>query len=67
MLDKFYRVAHFHSVAEVIDWMQQAGFGAMQFCQTIFGIPGDAPTMEPVCDGWGEGAFVVLSAEKKSD
>ncbi len=64
--DKFYQAAHFHSVAEVIDWIQQAGFGAMQFCQTIFGIPGDASTIKPVRDGWGEGAFVVLSAKKNS-
>ncbi len=62
--DKFYRVARFYSVAEIADMVRQVGFGAMQFCQTIFGIPGDAPAAEPIREGCGEGAFVVLSAEK---
>ena len=33
---KFYRVARFYSVADIADRVRQTGFGAMQFCQTIF-------------------------------
>ncbi len=62
--DKFYRVARFYSVADIADRVRQTDFGAMQFCQTIAGIPNDRLTVEPVRDGYGEGAFVVLSAEK---
>ena len=62
--DTFYRVARFYSVADIADRVRQTGFGAMQFCQTIFGVPGDAPAIQPMRDGYGEGAFVVLSAKK---
>lgn len=62
--DKFYRAAHFYAAAEVAECVQHMGFGALQFCQTIFGVPGDHPEEEPVHDGYGEGAFVVMSAEK---
>ncbi len=39
-------------------------------CQTIFGVPdemsGQTLEVELVCDGYGDGAFVVLSAKKTS-
>ena len=62
--DEVYRVARFYSAAEVAGCVQQAGFGAMQFCQTLFGVPSDRDTVEPIREGCGQGAFVVLSAEK---
>ena len=64
MNDHFYRDAHFYSVAEITKHVQQAGFGVPRFYQTIFGIPVNMRAAEPVRDGYGEGAFVVLCAEK---
>jgi SAM-dependent methyltransferase len=65
--DPFYRQAHFYSVGQVANYARQVGFGNIEFCQTIFGLPGetsgDIETL-PVRAGYGEGAFVVLSAEK---
>jgi SAM-dependent methyltransferase len=60
---KFYRDARFYSVAQVAEWTRQAGFGGIQFCQTLCGLPGEMS--DQVRDGYGEGAFVVLSAQKK--
>ena len=60
--DKFYREASFYSVAEVAQWTVKAGFGGLQFCQTIFGLPDKNPDALQVRDGYGAGAFVVLSA-----
>jgi len=61
---KFYREAHFYSVAEVADCTREVGFGNLQFCQTIFSLPSEAPKTEQIRDGYGEGAFVVLCGEK---
>jgi len=62
----FYRHAHFYSAAEVATWTRQAGFGGLRFCQTILGFPDDSQRTYEVRDGYGEGAFVVLSAERRS-
>jgi len=62
--NKFYREAHFYSVTQIADWAKQQGFGKIQFCQTIFGLPSEMSKVEQVRDGYGEGAFVVLSADK---
>ena len=35
----FYRYAHFHSVVEVIAWLQTVGFSATRTCQTLFAFP----------------------------
>jgi SAM-dependent methyltransferase len=62
--DKFYREAHFRSVDEITGVLAQVGFDKMQFCQTVFGIPGKTSNTTQVLDGYGEGAFAVISAEK---
>jgi ubiquinone/menaquinone biosynthesis C-methylase UbiE len=62
--DKFYRGAKFYSVTEVVACAQQVGFGHLQFCQTIFGLPSNVSSTQPTCGGHGQGAFVVMSAEK---
>jgi SAM-dependent methyltransferase len=62
--DEFYRPAHFYSAAQVADHVRQAGFGRLESCQTLFGLPGEAPEIEPVRAGYGAGAFVVLNARK---
>lgn len=62
--DKFYKEAHFYSVPEIVALVRQVGFGELQFCQTIIGFPNNSATAYQVCAGYGEGAFVVLSAIK---
>lgn len=63
--DSFYRQARFYAAGQVADDVLQAGFDRLEFCQTLSGLPGEAPEIEPVRAGYGEGAFVVLSARKR--
>jgi SAM-dependent methyltransferase len=61
----FYRNARFYSVEEVADWVKRAGFDAIQFCQTLFdGSSEFLPRGLEVREGYDEGAFVVLFAQK---
>jgi ubiquinone/menaquinone biosynthesis C-methylase UbiE len=60
----FYRYAHFCSVTQVINWLMRSGFGAIKTCQTIFKLPNEIIAIEPVKDGYGEGGFVVIAAQK---
>lgn len=62
--DKFYKEAHFYSAPEIVALIRQAGFGQLQFCQTIMGLPNESMTAYQVHDGYGEGAFVAVSATK---
>jgi len=62
--NKFYKEAHFYSVPEIIAFLRQVGFGQMQFRQTIMGFPNSSETAYQVHEGYGEGAFVVISATK---
>ena len=57
---KFYKEATFFSTREVLDHLETAGLGATEIMQTL--IPGD--TEKTVLDGFGEGAFVVIKANK---
>ncbi len=62
----FYRDARFYSVEDVAAWVRGAGFGSPHFCQTLLDVPGDwSPRELEIRDGYGEGAFVVLSARKQ--
>ena len=61
----FYRYAHFYSVTQVMSWLKQLGFGAIKTCQTIFKLPREMTAIEPVKDGYGEGGFVVIAAQKE--
>ncbi|MGZ8886339.1 MAG: class I SAM-dependent methyltransferase [Halobacteriota archaeon] len=60
----FYRYAHFYSVAQVISRLKQLGFGAIKTRQTILKPPREMTAVEPVKDGYGEGGFVVIAAQK---
>ena len=60
-----YRYAHFHSVTQVINWLMQSGFDAIKTCQTIFKLPKEMTAVEPAKDGYGEGGFVVVAAQKE--
>lgn len=60
----FYRHAHFHSVDEVVRPLYAAGFTPLQFVQTLFK---DAETMDhpdPVLNGYGTGAFIVVRGKR---
>ena len=60
----FYRDANFYSVAEVKRYLHRANFGHFEFRQTLFGPVEDIKEVEPVKEGYGEGSFVVLRAQK---
>jgi ubiquinone/menaquinone biosynthesis C-methylase UbiE len=60
----FYREATFLSVDQVISFLSKARFSNPDFIQTLF-HPLDGMTgIEPLKDGYGEGSFVVITAEK---
>jgi SAM-dependent methyltransferase len=63
--DEFYHQARFYSAPQVGAYTLQVGFDRLEFCQTLFGLPRERPEIEPVRDGYGEGAFVVLNARKR--
>ncbi len=63
--DKFYSSAKFYSTKEVIGLLNKNNFGKIKICQTIFPNPDDMTIEDIVKDGFGEGAFVVLSAIKQ--
>jgi len=62
--NKFYREATFYSTPEVLDLVRKAGFTQTQTCQTIFCNPDTMSAPDPVREGYGEGAFVVISSLK---
>ncbi len=61
----FYRDARFYSVEEVAGLAEQAGFRSLRFCEILLGDPEQpgANGLE-VRDGYANGAFVVLGAQK---
>jgi ubiquinone/menaquinone biosynthesis C-methylase UbiE len=61
----FYRCAHFYSVSQVVGWLTQLGFDTIKTCQTIFKLPKEMTAVEPVKDGYGEGGFAVIAAQKE--
>ena len=60
--NKFYKVATFYSVDEVIFHLKQAGFEHFNFAQTIFHPLNEIREIEPVKDGYGQGSFIVISS-----
>jgi ubiquinone/menaquinone biosynthesis C-methylase UbiE len=73
--DPFYRTAHFHSADEIHAHLRRTGFGPIQSCQTLIGIPAlGTPAGKihseyhedflSVMNDYGEGGFVVFNAQK---
>jgi ubiquinone/menaquinone biosynthesis C-methylase UbiE len=60
----FYKVAHFYSVDEVIFYLEKARFRHFSFTQTVFHNLDEITEPEPVKQGYGEGAFVVVRGIK---
>lgn len=63
---RFYKNAVFRSVEEVASTLEQVGFGAFQYVETIFHPLLEIVKKEPVKEGYGKGAFVVVKAVKNS-
>lgn len=62
--DKFFRFAQFSAAGEMIDRLRAAGFGAIRSAQTLLGDRLDTEDAYEIREGYGEGAFVVLSGKK---
>ncbi len=60
----FYREATFHRTEDVLNWLQQIGFERITTVQTLFHHPTAMTVPDPVEPGYGEGAFVVIRAQK---
>jgi ubiquinone/menaquinone biosynthesis C-methylase UbiE len=61
---KFYRYAKFYTVKQVLKWLNVSGYTHIKTLQTIFHNPETIITIEPIREGYGEGLFVVVSADK---
>jgi len=62
--NKFYRIATFFSVGEVVGFLHRSGFGDVKIVQTVFGDIGSIEETQPFETGYGKGGFVVLNATK---
>ena len=62
---KFFRYADFYTVKQVLAWLKIAGYNDIHILQTIFHKPEEITALEPIRDGYGEGLFVVISAQKE--
>ena len=60
----FYRDAHFYTTPDIAGAMRQIRLDELHVCQTLIGMPGDSPAEYAVLEGYGDGAFVVISATK---
>jgi ubiquinone/menaquinone biosynthesis C-methylase UbiE len=60
----FYKTATFYSVDDLLVHLKKAGFLKFRFCQTLFGPLQDMQGPSEVKEGFGEGSFVVIKADK---
>lgn len=61
----FYREATFYSSSEMAMHLESAGFTDLVWRQTLFKPLAELTDVEPVKEGYGEGAFVVVRGVKK--
>jgi SAM-dependent methyltransferase len=62
----FYRDATFYAVDDLLLYLASTGFEKFSFRQTLFCPVSDMREPDIVKEGYGEGSFVVVKAEKKS-
>ncbi len=63
-VSRFYKEARFHSVDEIQQELKNAGFNNFEYVQTLLpGYVDQYPDAE-IKQGYGEGSFVVLRAQK---
>jgi ubiquinone/menaquinone biosynthesis C-methylase UbiE len=60
----FYKHARFYSVKQVLEYLNASGYAHSKTLQTIFHNPEAITAIEPVKEGYGDGLFVVISADK---
>jgi len=60
----FYKIAVFYSTEEVISLLKETCFKNIEFRQTIFNPLGKIYKVEAVKDGYGEGSFIAIRAQK---
>ena len=60
----FYSIAVFYSTEEVVKLLKEAGFKNIEFRQTIFNTLNNINKVEPVKEGFGQGSFIVVLAQK---
>ena len=61
---QFYKAATFYSIDELLVHLKKSGFVKFSFCQTLFGPLQDMQEPSEVKEGFGEGSFVVIRADK---
>jgi len=61
----FYRKAIFLSVEDVVLTLKKCGFKNFEYVQTIFHSLEDVKAIEEIKEGFGEGSFVVVRAQKE--
>jgi ubiquinone/menaquinone biosynthesis C-methylase UbiE len=61
----FYKNARFIEVKQLTDWLKTSGFINPFYHQTLFHLPKDVKEVEEPKDGFGQGGFVVVTADKK--
>jgi ubiquinone/menaquinone biosynthesis C-methylase UbiE len=61
----FYRDATFYAVDELLLYLTSTGFEKFSFRQTLFCPVSNMRERAPIKDGYGEGSFLVIKAEKK--
>ena len=64
--DPFYQEAEFYSTEEVYEMLNLTGFIMRKTYQTLFGEIGKITKVQDVSEGYGQGSFVVINAEKPS-
>ena len=61
----FYKQANFYSIDKIAKDLKEAGFGKLEFSQTLFEDIDKIKKFEPAKPGYGEGSFVVIKTIKK--
>jgi hypothetical protein len=61
---RFYQEARFFSCQEIVELLDEAGFGVEQIWQTVFGKLSEIKEIQQPKPGSGDGGFVVVRARK---
>jgi len=60
----FYREAIFYSAGEVEQLLRETGFNEPVWVQTLSKTLGEIREIEPLCSGYGQGAFVAVKVNR---
>jgi SAM-dependent methyltransferase len=60
----FYRLAIFFTTEEVVKILKETGFKDFEFRQTVFSTLDKINQVEKIKEGYGEGSFIVIKAQK---